>query len=290
VLNYDDFESYTSAVHRALAGEAIYTQAQLSGPYHLQELAAGNGFIYPPTAVPLLLPAGLGNLAGLVVLVLGLALLALIVQLIVRSALQRAWLGHAVAALLLLSPAAGDAIYVAQVTPYIAAGYGATWLLPRAAGWVGVVGGLTKVFPAALLFWWYRERQMHFAPLILAAAVVVATTLWLGLGTWGDYIKAWSNALPQCTSPSLGSMWCMYGNSGRLVGVGLAAVLLIGSLAVPWRSVAFAGIALGSIVAAPDVFPNYLLIAFVGVLPGACRAAQLMYRAASRPAGRTSDA
>jgi hypothetical protein len=274
VLNYDDFESYAAAVGRALAGEPIYAARQLTGPYHLQELTAGNGFIYPPTAVPLLLPSALGTAAGFVLLLVGVSLLAYVVAEVIRRELPNSGpLPFAVSGLILLSPAAGDAIYVAQITPYVAAGYGLSWAAPRAAMWVAVFGGLLKVFPAALLVWGLRERRLSLAPIALGASVVLATTLWLGAAAWPDFVLAWRNAQPQCDGPSMGSLWCAFGDAGRLFGV-IAAILIGGVCWVlPWRSITFAGIGVASIIAAPDIFPNYLLIVTVAFIPAFCRLA-----------------
>lgn len=272
VLNFDDFESYTAAVSHAIAGIPIYSAVQLEGPYRLQDLAEGRGFIYPPTAVPLLLPSLMGNLAGLAILFLGLALLAYVVAALVRHELPGSGaLGTVVAAILLLSPAAGDAIYVAQITPFIAAGYGLSWLVPKLAGWLAVAGGLIKVFPLALVVWALRERRMKLMPILLGMVVIGVTTLWLGPTSWTDFINAWRNARPQCGGPSLGSLWCQFGDVGRLIGVVGAVAILVSSFVLPWRSVAFAAIAVASVIAAPDIFPNYLLVIVVALLPAAAK-------------------
>jgi hypothetical protein len=69
-----------------------------------------------------------------------------------------------------------------------------------------------------------------------------------------------------------------------LLGV-VVGMLIIGvSSVLPWRSLAFAGIGIGSIVAAPDIFPNYLLIPAVALLPAACQLLARLHPSLSGPA------
>jgi len=69
ILNFDDFESYSAGLQRAISGESLYSPVQLSGPYGLAEAAGGAGFVYPPSAAVLLLPTLLGNWVAIVMMV-----------------------------------------------------------------------------------------------------------------------------------------------------------------------------------------------------------------------------
>ena len=270
-MNLGDFSSHASAVQRALHGEPVYSAVQLAGPYHLPDISRGRGFVYPPTAVLLLLPAALGSAWAVVLLVGSLGLMSLIVTEIVRRELPRyAWIGWPVAALLLVSPFAGDAINAGQVTPLLAAGYGATWLWPRFTGWVAVAGGAVKLYPLVLLAWAVRNRASLRWPIAFGIVLVVAATLWLGMATWQHFWTAWQNALPQCSPPSLGSAVCAFGRPGELVALGAALALALLATRFAGPAVAFLMVAVASVAAAPDLFPNYLLIVAVGALPLVC--------------------
>lgn len=273
-MNLGDFSAHASAVQRALHGDPVYTAIQLAGPYHLPDISRGRGFVYPPTAVLLLLPAALGSVWAVVLLVGSLGLMALVMTEIVRRELPRyAWVGWPVAGLLLISPIAGDAITAGQVTPLLAAGYGATWLWPRVSGWVAVAGGALKLYPLVLLAWAVRNRAGLRWPIAFGILLVVAATLWLGMATWQHFWTAWQNALPQCTPPSLGSAACAFGRPGQLVALGAAVTLALLAARFAGAAVAFLMVAVASVLAAPDLFPNYLLIVAVGALPLACHVA-----------------
>ena len=274
-----DFNSYSAAVHRALDGEAVYTAVQLAGPYHLPEISQGRGFIYPPTAVLLLIPAAFGSTAAILFMLGSLGLLAFVTTEIIRVELPaHAWIGWPVAGLLQLSPLAGDAIYVGQVTPLLAAGYGATWLWPRTSPYVAVASGAVKIYPVVLLAWAIRNRVSMNLPLALGGLLIVAATVWLGLGAWLHFWTALQNALPQCVPPSLGSLACAYGRTGEVLGLAAAIALALIALRIPWPAVAYLVLAIASVVGAPDLFPNYLLIVVVGALPLACRLASWVQR------------
>lgn len=274
VLNLGDFNSYSAAVHRALNGDPIYTAVQLAGPYHLPDISQGRGFVYPPTAIPFLIPAALGSSAAILLMLGSLALLAFVTTEIIRAELHPyAWIGWPVAGLLLISPIAGDAIYVGQVTPLLAAGYGASWLWPRISGMVAVVGGALKIYPLVLLVWAIRNRVSLRLPLVLGASLIGAATVWLGPPVWLHFWTAWQNALPQCVPPSLGSLTCAFGRTGELIGLGAALALSLLAVRAGGPAVAFLLLAIASVVAAPDLFPNYLLVVAVSALPLACRQA-----------------
>lgn len=284
ILNLGDFASYSAAVHRAIDGEAIYTAVQLSGPYHLPDISAGRGFVYPPTAILLLIPAALGSTAAILFMLGSLGLLAFVTTEIIKAELRPyAWIGWPIASLLLISPLAGDAIYVGQVTPLLAAGYGAAWLWPRISGLVAVAGGAVKIYPLVLLLWAIRNRVSVRLPLVLGALLVVAAAVWLGPEVWLHFWTAWQNAAPQCVPPSLGSLTCAFGQTGELLGLGAAFALSLLAVRAAGPPMAFFLLAIASVIGAPDLFPNYLLIVAIGALPLACRLASRILS----PAGST---
>jgi hypothetical protein len=273
-MNLGDFSSHAAAVQRALDGDPVYTAVQLAGPYHLPDISRGRGFIYPPTAILLLIPSALGSAWAVVFLLGSLGFLAFVMTEIVRVELPgHAWIGWPLAALLLVSPIAGDAIDAGQVTPLLAAGYGLAWLRPRVSALVAVLGGALKIYPLVLFAWAIRHRVSIKLPLALGAVLVIGATVWLGPQVWLHFWTAWQNALPQCSSPSLGSLACAFGRSGELAGVAAAIALTLLATRVSGRALAFLLFAIASVVAAPDLFPNYLLIVVVGALPLACRLA-----------------
>ena len=273
-MNLGDFSSHAAAVQRALDGDPVYTAVQLAGPYHLPDISRGRGFIYPPTAILLLIPAALGSAWAVVLLVASLGLMVFVMTEIARRELPRyAWIGWPLAGLLLISPIAGDAIAAGQVTPLLAAGYGAAWLWPRAGGIVAVVGGALKIYPLVLFAWGFRNSLSLRLPLILSLLLIVAASAWLGPGIWLDFWTAWQNAVPQCVTPSLGSLACTFGRPGEFTALGAALALALLATRVPGPAVAFLMLAIASVIAAPDLFPNYLLIVVMGALPLTCRLA-----------------
>ena len=273
VMGLGDFGSYSAAVHRAFAGEPVYTVAQLVRPYALDSLFGGRGFVYPPTAVPMLAWAALGEPAGVAFMVLALAALTYVTVTIVRRGMPSVPIGGwLVAVLLLVSPFATDAIYSGQVTPLIAAGYGVAWLWPRAAPWMAVVGGGLKIFPSSLMVFALRKGVPIAAALGFGAALVLATTLWLGLGAWTDFVRAWANARPECQTPSLGSLTCAFGPAGAAAGFATAVAIVVLSLFVKSDALSIFAIGVASVIAAPDLYPNYGLIVAVAALPMLCAA------------------
>jgi hypothetical protein len=212
----------------------------------------------------------LGNIAAVVFMVAMFAALAYVVVAIVqRSFPTHPVVGWTLAFLILVSPAATDAIYVGQITPLIAVGYGASWLAPRTAGWWGVAGGALKLFPVVLMVVAFRQKVSPVLPLAFGLALVVISGLWLGFGAYTDFATAAVNGQPQCHPPSLGSLTCAFGSTGAVVGI-VGAVLLV-LIATTVRSSALSLLLLATVplAAAPDVFPNYLLVLAVGGLPAA---------------------
>jgi hypothetical protein len=281
-FNLADFASYAAAVRRVIDGHPLYTQLQLAGPYQLQHLVFGAGFAYPPTATLLLLPSAAGEVAGIALDIFGPAALVLAVLAIVRSEYGplSAPLIAVVLIAILASPLMGDALYVGQITPLLAAGFGLAWLRPRYSGWIGVMAAMVKVYPVLWLLWSLRRRAPLAPPLLLGLLVAAGwTALTGGMETWVDYARATANALPQCSSPSLGSFACALGPSigvhvAAIVGIATASTLAVVAFRMRNDAVSYALLAVASVLPAPDLFPNYLLVPLVGCVPLICHAAK----------------
>jgi hypothetical protein len=265
-----DWSTYMGALERVSHRQALYPLFETSGPFVLDQASQGRGFVYPPTAMPLLLVLsflGSGHLYG----ILASAWLIAVVVLIVRRAGYSTAAQALVAGLFLISYPLADGVGSGQITILLAAALGSVWLAPRSSGWLALLG-LVKIYPAALASWGLRRHAPLIGPPVAAALLVAVTTLWLGSGVWGDYLQVALNGGPACQIMSAMSLRCATGS--MLPGYVVAAMLLAGSLFVR-PAAGLAMLALAMVLAAPDFWPHYLLITMVGFLPFAL---QLMLR------------
>jgi hypothetical protein len=246
---FADYSSYAEATRRALAGESPYTPMQMV-PYSLVDVAHGGGFVYPPTAIPLLawtivVPPLLGTVGMTAVL------------LYVGLSMTVGWTRILAVAVLGFSPLAWDAIYVGQVTPLIAAAFGALWLTGRSE-WAALAG-MVKVFPFVGLPW--GRTILHAAA--LTALVAASVTVVLGADEWVRFGAAWSNAEALCQAPSWGSFECL---GVPWLGWAVAALMVVAAV-VRRDEVGFALLGIGAVMPSPDIYPNYMLIVAVCALP-----------------------
>lgn len=262
--NDADFTTFATAVRRALDGQAIYAPFQLEGPYELGQAAGGGGFVYPPSAVPLLLV--LTAAGGFVFRLAGLLAMVAVAFRILRPHLtpfRAAFLYIA----LLATPFMRDSLKAGQADPFIAAGLGLIWLYPRGTAYFALIGGAFKIFPLAALVWAIRKRAEFARPIAVLVLLVTAATTWLGLESWSQYLTTFLNGRPGCYPHGLPSFACVLPIGGSLAGYAIAAVLVLGA----WRAGddrrAFFLIALAMIVPAPDLYPRYLLIPLMGAVP-----------------------
>jgi hypothetical protein len=259
---FHDWSTYVGAVSRVQNGQPLYPAFETSGPFSFDLADQGRGFIYPPTALPLLLVLtllGSGYLYG----ILASAWLIAVVMLIVRRAGYSTPAQALAAGLFLVSFPLADAVGAGQVTILIAAALGTAWLMPRSSGWLALLG-LVKIYPAGLAAWGLRRRAQLVLPAIIAALVVMATTVWLGSGVWGDYIRVVINGQPTCQVMSAMSLRCA---TGSMIPGYLAAATALTTSIFARRYAGLALLSLAMVVAAPDFWPNYLLIPMVGFLP-----------------------
>jgi hypothetical protein len=255
ILGLDDSQSYTATVQRAWTGSGpIYSDFQLAGPYPLPRASLGKGFVYPPSAIPVLAPYGLGRGVALVLDIGGvIALFATFLAL-----LPRTLNGRLLAALLTFNPIMADTIRVGTLTPWLAASVGLMWLRPATSGYLSAIGGAVKIYPLAGLVWAIRKRAPIVLPLLVAAGIGAISLLW----SWPDFFTAWANGQPACyTLPSFacaGVPW---------LGYVVAGLFVVGCAVARRDDVAFASLSLGMVAASPDLWPAYLYIPAIGCIP-----------------------
>lgn len=256
--NYFDFDSYYAAVHRAMATGSPYASWQLDA-YLLPSAARGQGFVYPPTALPLLAPFAIHPVGGPLLNYLGLlALWEVVWRLLGRPRLLWSCLW---ATLLVANPLTLWSLNSGQVALFVAAGFGLIYLAP-AAGWVGVIGGLLKIFPGAAIVYAIRKRMPLWRPLLVGVAITMAVAIWLP-GTFMEYVAVLANGEPGCRS-AVPSFACV---GLPLVGYGLAVLLAVAALLVSTDEMAFALVGWAATVPVPDPYPPYLLVPLVTSLP-----------------------
>lgn len=262
----NDFWTYRQAGINILLGHAVYSAAEMARPFILPSAAWGKGFVYPPPAalasVPLALPApALGYLAYSVFTAA--ALIAVTVSIARREGLTgRRW--AAVVAFLSLAngPAIG-ALASGNLNGLVAASLGLMWLTPRRSGYLAVLGGLVKLFPAAGLAWTLRKRGQLAGPIVLGVILLAITLLVLGFQPWLDFVDVMHNARP--SSPYyVQSVARVFGPA---VGYASSIAFLALVLTVRDDAVSFALLSLAMIAPAPDLVPHYMLIPMMGVLP-----------------------
>jgi hypothetical protein len=256
---FHDFQTYQLAIERVLSGGELYAAYQLSGPYSLIDVV-GSGFVYPPSAVPVLVwtPAVIPVVAVLLMMI-GMLWVALAIT-------QHApmWAQAVAVALLGFSPLAWDAIASGQITPLLAMCLGMVWITRR--GEWAVVAAAIKVFPIVWLAFTARSRRIGpmLGPLALALGIGAAATVVVGAEGWSQFATVLRNGEAWCAFPSLGSFPCA---GVPAAGYVLTAAAVAGALLVRDERMAFLLVAIGSIAASPDIYPNYLLIPAMGLLP-----------------------
>ena len=250
-VTYDssiDFHSFREAVGRWLSGGSMYAPAQLSGPYGLTH-SAGHVFVYPPTAMPMLMvltSLGSGPYAALSTLLL----LAALVALTPRTPL---WIGIVCAAAAFSDPLVA-AIGVGNVTQLLTALLAFAYL--GSAGRLGAVAGLLKLTPgimSALDGW-----RGIVTGVALAAGVSIVTLPLLGLSNWQDFFVAVQNARPSCELTT--SVACLTGSTPLALGLG--AILALGCLVTARRLVRLALVTAALLVTAPELYVQYFVYAY----------------------------
>jgi hypothetical protein len=264
-----DASSYRAAVDRWLSGASPYGGEQLSGPHTMGSAVGGAGFVYPPPALVLFLPLALGFGATLVWVLLTHAAFVGVVFLIARSELGTLPASASVVPVLaaLAMPGLVEGLRFGNASALIATLVGAMWLLPRHGAVFAVVAGAIKVFPLIGAAWATRWESSR-VPAIAVGLGLLTFSLFVGVDRWSEWVISMTTAVPSCPDWALASMPCATGSA--LPGFVLAAVLGIGAILARSRSIGFLLITVAMIVPAPDLYQHYLLIPFVGAVPGAC--------------------
>ena len=266
-VNWVDAISYAEGARHAYTSMSPYSEIQLAGPYALDEIIAGLGFVYPPSGAYLLLPFALGEGFWYVWNVLSIVALIGIVLLMVRREV-----GHLTVLMTLAVGAIAVTAFQVGITdlktgylsPMVAAVMGSMWLWPRWSAIPSLAFGLVKVFPAAGMLWAIRKRGIWKVPLVIAvmigAAVTVAHPSWLA-----DWLTALANAEPACPEYALPSFACV--GLPPFVGY-LAAVLL---LFASWRAkrddVSFLLLGLAMTAPLPDIYWGNVMVPMIAAIP-----------------------
>jgi Glycosyltransferase family 87 len=268
--HWADAKSYAEGARRVYASLTPYSEVQLGGPYPLDDVAHGFGFVYPPSGAYLLVPFTLEEPFWYVWNALSIVAVVGVVLLIVSRELGRLSVPMAFAvgavAVTLFQPGLTD-LKTGYLSPMVAAAMGSMWVWPRWSAIPSLVFGLIKVFPAAGLLWTIRKRGAWKLPLLVAvlvfAVVTVANPTFLA-----DWLTALRNAEPGCPEFAFVSFGCL---GMPLVGY-LAAAVLLG---LAWRAtrddVSFLLLGLAMTVPYPDIYWGNLMVPMIAGIPLAIR-------------------
>lgn len=279
-----DFSFYWRAGRALLAGEAIYSAEQLSGPYAPQ---GQNGFLYPPpfaaaaTPFAVVFPtdyrAAAWGWAALGALILVATILTVArsegLQERVRTATGLGpWI--LVAAAIGFPPVIGELV-LGNVNLVLLGLLGAAWLGVRAGTargerLAGVAVGLAaviKVFPGLILLWFLVTRRWQGAAFVLVGALGVAILALplTGIQPWLDYPTVLANlSAPSITADALApTIWLaeVIGFLPARIVVTAVVVTLVGwsALRAPTR-MSFTVAVLASMLVAPALYQRYLVI------------------------------
>ncbi|MDQ4034388.1 MAG: DUF2029 domain-containing protein [Chloroflexota bacterium] len=277
---FDDWRTYANAVDRWMSGEPIYAPAQVAGPYQLRDSLL-TGFTYPPPAVPMFLPfaAGTNGLIAWISINLGAFLLGLMA--ILRRELGRLdpqAIGVTLIALAAFPPFS-NAVVSGNLNLGIAGLLAWLWVL-RADGLTASMAGIgstLKVFPGLIAAW--PARRDGWRSVAVSAGVAVALSLLtlplVGSDAWSDFVHALRNAQPECSPQSLSIACGLQGLVGpavaRLLGIGVAILLVIAVVRARSRFVAYAALAGALLAPVVDMHPHYWLFAWVVAFVGVAR-------------------
>jgi hypothetical protein len=265
-VNWADALTYAEGARRVYGGVSPYTAMQLSGPYPLDDASFGFGFVYPPSGAYLLAPFMAGEVFWFAWNAASVVAVVAVVVLIVRREVGHLSIAGTVAvtalAFTLLQPGLTD-LETGYLSPMLAAATGAMWLWPKWSGWISILFGLIKVFPAAGLLWAVRKGGSWMAPLVAAIALSLAVAV-AHPSFITDWITALANAEPGCPEFAFVSFGCL---GSPLVGYIAAAVLLL----LAWRAgrddVAFLLLGLATTVPYPDLYWGNLMVPMVAAIP-----------------------
>lgn len=267
-LNLVDWHTYEGARTRALAGEPLYPNYQLTGPFSLADATEQEGFVYSPVTAFLMVPLGVGG-PGVWI---GLCLVAFVVGL--AAALRRSPLWLLVGGPVLIAAQGGleTGIRVANVDVMVA-GVVPLTVFGRVAV-VNAILGAAKVWAGALLLVEVRERRWRTLAVAIGVAgvLIIASAAVFGVQAWIDWVRTLANARPVCegTVPTFGPSFSCSLPFGQRIGAAIgwvvAGLLLLGALKVRSKGLAVFLITLAMLAASPDVSDRYWLIAIMGAI------------------------
>ncbi len=192
-----DFLAYHQAANRVLAGERLYDPTVHS--------AGGFGlFYYPPPFVLALLP--LAPLAPAVAVWAWTVIIVAAFGLGVAVMPVRPWVRWTIVLLAGLSWPFVYAVKLGQVGPVLFLLFAVGWRWmdePRVLGTSAAVGALIKIQPGLILLWAALTRRITAVAVAVAVAllaVIAATVLTGGFGTWVDYLTLLRNVSDPITT------------------------------------------------------------------------------------------
>lgn len=256
-----DWQFYSAAVARWLAGEPIYPGDRIS----TLGSAAGASYAYPPASIPLMLPFSVWPVGALAweMVIVGVLLAGL--WAVVKQGWSRPRLAFGLSmALFGMVDGVTHGIAVGNVNIATAGAIGLVWAMPGTRVALPALLAVTKVFPLSLAA---PFRASFIRASILGIAICVVTLPLVGPSSWASYATGLATSTPLCGDPRWAnySLAChmipIVGAQGaKVLGVSLAALLL--GLAL-WRGPSLAGItaaALATVVPATEVHAHYVAI------------------------------
>jgi Glycosyltransferase family 87 len=260
--------TYLAALHRFEAGEPLYTALQ-RGQYVLTDASWGAGFVYPPTALPILAPIAwvgtdLWRVANWVVL------LAATLAIVRHERGGLSVLSVLVAATYLAyNPFVWSAWTNAQVTPLLIGVMVLGYLYPRLAGVAGTVGALVKVYPGVMWLWALRFGGWRALATGVVTLIGLLAITWPVFGSaWPGFFLAVSNGVPSCDVGLPDSIRCVVGEGFGQMAAFVSGGLVVGlGLGLRSRQLGFACLCFGTMLSAPDLNSAYWLLPVIGIVP-----------------------
>lgn len=277
---FGDWNTYVNAWLRLTHGQPVYSSVQLSGPYELRDTVL-TGYSYPPASLILFAPFASYPAGLLLFTALNLGILLAGLWAVVSQAwpAQRIWAFAIVLALLAAFDPFVEGVGDGNVSIAIAGLFAFAWVGgPRVAAIGGGIVVMTKVPAATLFAFAARGGWRPLVPgIVIVAALVIATLPIVGVGTWLDYGRAMSNAVPSCY-PANDSIACAFPDHllGFRLGVALGIALTVGAIVVPSRLLAFSFVTAAYLAATPDLHPHVWTAAFVLAVVGATQIPRLV--------------
>ena len=266
-----DWATYSEALQRLIHRAPIYDARQLAGPYYLPDITT-TGYVYPPASLPLFAPFGNQPIGLVAWLALNVGILVSGVYAILRRELGRdapLYLGVAILPVVMWIGFL-NGLTAGNVTIGLSGVLAWAWAAGRertAPAAIAVVA-VAKMFPAILVCWTTPSRLIRsvFTAALIAAAWILITLPFVGLGAWVDFFRAMGNAQPMCSyGPSVSCLLqpALGVSLAKIAAIVLAGALGLGAVFVRVDLVAFTMIALAWIAPVSDLSNYSVLPLFV---------------------------